>query len=520
MALQTIVEAREASDPSLMRFIPRASPGHIAPVHLAPLVELLERAGENERLKICVSIPPGHGKTDLLLHAIVRHIQRHPSQLVGYATYGLELSYPKSREARGIAERAGVKLASDSSAVQEWNTTEGGGFKATAVGAGFTGRHVDLLVIDDPFKNRDEAESPRERDRVWNFYSSTASTRRKANASQVVVHTRWHEDDLIGRLSKLGGWIVVNIPAIRDPFTGAPSDDGEVLLPEITLPSGSVFGYSRAWLDEQRALNEYDWWSLYQGAPRPRGGKVFEKDPVRYEAVDRDDALIVLSVDAAGTENTSSDYTAAVAIAVHGYGATMSCDVLEMLRFQKEPQNAAKLLADFQQLHGGGSMFIESTRDGKAVAKALRGIDPLLRIVDVAPIGDKFTRAQPLASAWNAGRVRVPAIVTAWLAPMLDEFAGFTGLGDKHDDQVDALSQAWNRAQLLRGGGALPNHGQAKALKPASDRGIFGDYTPQGDPNPDSPIAPPWVKEPEKQAPQPSGRPRPRGLIAPPRGPW
>lgn len=449
--LQTLLEAEARDDEPLLDFIPRASPGHFPPTHLAPLVDLIERA-EHERLNICVSVPPGHGKTDLLLHAMVRRLVRHPAQLVGYVTYGLDLSLAKSREAREIARRAGVVLSTDSTAVQEWNTTAGGGFKATGIGAGLTGRHVDLLVFDDPFKNREDSESPRQRDAVYDFFTSTATTRCKANASRVVVHTRWHEDDLIGRLSRATkvGWDVINLPAVRDAATGEPSDEGVVLLPERTLPSGSIFGYSRELLAERRAENEYDWHSLYQGVPRPKGGNIFKTEPARFEGAGRDGRRIVLSLDAAGTESTRADYTVALALAVSGAGATLHANVVGMLRVQLEPQDSARKLRTFVDDHGGGTLLIEATRDGKAIKKALEQIDRTLRITEVAPIGDKFTRAQPVASGWNAtpSRVALPADAAAhpWVKDMLAEVRVFTGMGDKHDDIVDALSQGWNHA--------------------------------------------------------------------------
>lgn len=88
-------------------------------------------------------------------------------------------------------------------------------------------------------------------------------------------------------------------------------------------------------------------------------------------------------------------------------------------------------------------LHLESSRDGKAIASALRAINPRLRIDEVAPLGDKFTRAQPVIAAWNHGRVRVPERAP-WLADFLAEVERFTGVSDRHDDQVDALAHAWN----------------------------------------------------------------------------
>ncbi len=140
----------------------------------------------------------------------------------------------------------------------------------------------------------------------------------------------------------------------------------------------------------------------------------------------------------------------AVALLVRGDGATTQADVLEVLRMQLEPQASAERLYEFQARHGGAPLIIEATRDGKAIAKALRSIDERLLLREVAPIGDKFTRAQPVASAWNQGRVRLP-MHAPWLVPLLDEFDRFTGMGDRHDDQVDALSQGWNAAASMPG---------------------------------------------------------------------
>jgi predicted phage terminase large subunit-like protein len=442
-------EREQRAAETLLEFIPRVSPGHVSPVHLRILAECLDRARNGERLNVCVSVPPGHGKTELLLHAAVQRLSIYPQHTIGYVTYGSDLSVPKSRLARDYALAAGVRLRSDSTAVQEWMTAEGGAFKASSIGGSLTGRHLDELFFDDPFKNRDSAESPRERERVYNFFTSTATTRCKANASRFVVHTRWHEDDLIGRLAATGKWTVINLPAV--------ADDGSILLPETKLASGSVFGYSRELLAERRAENEYDWWSLYQGNPRPKGGSVFKREPLRFTGDGREGRRIVLSLDGAGTESTRADYTVCLALAVSGRGKEMTCNVVDMLRVQLEPQDSARLLRTFIDRNGGGLVHIEATRDGKAIAKALKQIDNTFRFEEVVPIGDKFTRAQPVASAWNGvdiedeklpQRVALPvdAVAHPWVKDFLGEVRLFTGAGDKHDDCVDAMSQGWNVA--------------------------------------------------------------------------
>ena len=188
-------------------------------------------------------------------------------------------------------------------------------------------------------------------------------------------------------------------------------------------------------------VGEYTWASLYQGHPVPRAGILF-REPTRYAEPDRD-AVIVLACDPAGSASTRADYTAAIAIAMREDDDGYRADVLEVLRFQKSTDDAARELEAFQQRHGMAKLHIESSRDGKAIAQALRAINGRLRIAEVPPLGDKFVRAQPVIAAWNTGRVRVPERAP-WLADFLAEVERFTGVSDRHDDQVDALAHAWN----------------------------------------------------------------------------
>ena len=413
----------------LLDFIPRITPRWVRPEHLAPFANIFERA-QHEQVLACVSVPPRHGKTELILHAIAWWLSRRPHDTLGYASYGAEIAESKSMLARDYARSAGIRLRDDRNTLNEWRTPSGGGCLAAGVGGAWTGQGIIAGIIDDPFKNRVEAESPLIRQRIWDWFTSTLTTRVEPGGSRIVVHTRWHEDDLIGRLlaSTEERWDLINLPAI--------DDSGAALWPD-RWPSEELE-------KKRRAVGTYDWWSLFQGQPRPRGGQMFA-DPVRYTEPNINDARIVLSVDAAGTEGTHSDYTAAVAMAVRGYESEMTADVLEVMRVRLEPQKAALPLREFQARHGGGGLLIEATRDGKSLRKALEAIDNRLVIREVPPLGDKLIRATPCAAAWSQGRIRVP-LHAPWLSDFLAETSKFTGLGDLHDDQVDAMSQAWNEA--------------------------------------------------------------------------
>lgn len=424
-------DERERRRGGLLAFVPRVSPLFAPPNHLAAVARLIERA-QSEPVFACVSVPPRHGKTELLLHAIAWWLSRSPGDALGYVSYASEFAESKSLRARDFARACGVRLHPERATLAEWRTTDGGGLLATGIGGPLTGQGVRLAIVDDPVKNREEAESALKRQRTWDWFTSTLWTRIEPGGSCIVVHTRWHEDDLIGRLSRgemgtAAQWEVVNLPAV--------GDDGAALWP-ARWPVEE--------LAKKRAANEYDWHSLFMGAPRARGGEVF-RAPARYTAPDVHGARIVLAVDPAGTESTRADWTVAVALAMRGSGTTTRADVVDVLRLQREPGDTARELLAWQRKHGSAPLHIEASRDGKSIAKALRAMQPALRIAELAPRGDKFVRAQPVATAWNEGRVRVPSTSSGapWLGDFLDTVCRFTGVSDRHDDDVDALAYAW-----------------------------------------------------------------------------
>jgi predicted phage terminase large subunit-like protein len=315
---------------------------------------------------------------------------------------------------------------------QEWFTDRGSSFFATGVGGPLTGRGARVLVIDDPIKNREEAESPTIRQKIWDWFTSTAYTRVEPGGSTIVVHTRWHADDLIGRIERGDageGWEIINIPAIN-------SED-QVLWPELR---------PRDYLDEvRRVVGEYDWSALYLGQPRPKGAALFAGSAGRYKFHDPDEGWIYLVVvDPAATEKTSADYSVVMVVALKGKPGTLShrMQVLDIKRGQwRTPVLARTILETCQEW--GAPAVVEEVGGFKAVPQMLRDLDRRLRILGVTPSQDKFIRATPVAAAWSDGRVELPE-KAPWLKPLLNETGLFTGVKDARDDQVDCLAHGWN----------------------------------------------------------------------------
>ena len=180
-------------------------------------------------LRLIVSLPPRHGKSELLSHwTPVWFLANWPQKRVGLASYAAEFAETWGRRARDSvvenAQELGIQVRPDLNRASEWELTAGGGMMTAGVGGPFTGRGFDLLIIDDPIKNRQEANSAALRRHVWEWWRSTARTRLEPGGSIIVVMTRWHEDDLAGKLlgaapddgGAIDRWQHIRLPALAE----------------------------------------------------------------------------------------------------------------------------------------------------------------------------------------------------------------------------------------------------------------------------------------------------------------
>ena len=414
-SLDELEEELELRD--LVRFIPRLSPKYMAPVHLTPLLRRFELAVEGVPQRVACSAPPRNAKTESVLHVPAFALRRKPELTLSYSTYADRLSRSKSRKARRLVHASGIETAGS---VNEWRTAEGGGLLAGGVGGPLTGHGVDIGIVDDPIKNRAEAESAVKRSGLVDWMRDVLMTRIEPGGSIFVFMTRWHPDDLISTLVE-EGFDYINLPAL--------SDDGVPLWPE-------------RWPLEQlhrlrEEVGEYTWASLYQGQPRPRGSRVFN-DVHNYSAlpvVFRTAA----GVDSAYSQNKTADYSAYVVMRRAGdkYFVTDAKRVREPM-----PQFKARL----RVVHEGNP----STRWRWYVATSELGAASLFAEGELGvPVhgrvakADKFIRAQRYAAAWNAGKILLPE-KAHWLEDFVSEHSSFTGVNDRRDDLVDAAVAAFD----------------------------------------------------------------------------
>ncbi len=426
---------RPAHHRPLVEYVRTLSPKLDRPEHLAPLCALFDRILAGEEVRALVSVPPQHGKTFTILSGMVQYLRAWPGRTSAYVSYSADYARSRSRMARDMAQRAGLSLRRDSAGVSLWETTNGSQFIATGAGGPLTGHPINGIgVIDDPYKNREEADSATIRSKVEDWYTSTFETRVHPGASVVICHTRWQVDDLIGLLKRFEGkaWENINLPAVS-PETG-------LALWEERRPLW--------WLKEKRSrVGEYDWASMYQGEPRPRGAMVFQaatyatEMPAEYQ--------VAIGVDFAYTAKKFADHSVAVVLARAWTG---SCYVLDVVRRQVRAPDFAAELRRLQQQHPGAKCFAYGSGVESGVADLMR--DTGVRIQFSTTHSDKFARAQPVAAAWNAGQILVPGgggDGDAWVEPFVDEVTTFTGVGDRRDDQVDALAAAFDALSSTRG---------------------------------------------------------------------
>jgi predicted phage terminase large subunit-like protein len=431
---------RRSNSTSLAAFIRTATPEHgQIPPHLLRLVALLERAARTPTLAL-VSMPPRHGKSVTLCAALAWMVATWPDRLNAYVTYQQGFARAQSRRVRRLALRRGVRLASDAARLDDWRTEADGGLCATGISAGLTGKGFNgLVIVDDPIAGREDAESQVQRDKVYEVFNSDAFS---PGGSIVVVATRGHMDDLIGRLAGLRDptWEVINLPALG-AADGAPDDDGVPLWP------------GRFDLDALRRIRSqigpYAWHSLYQGQPAPKGGAVFKAEWFKHWTELPADGVWTQSWDMTFKETDDGSYVVGQVWLQKGADFYLVDQHRERLDFARTVQAILSMSARYPKAM---KKLVEDKANGPAVVSMLQRDVPGLVLVQ--PEGGKEARANAVQGIVAAGNVFLPHPERAvyadgrrgapWVAQALHELTVFPA--GQHDDQVDALTQYLNHA--------------------------------------------------------------------------
>lgn len=419
-----------------------SQPGYVCGDHIATICETIERFLQSDRRGLAISMPPRHMKSTIGAECLPAWwLSNHPQGEVIIASYNQTQARKMARACRqrfdgdmhrmifGKAEFS-VDAADELQLRGKLNGRPS--LIAAGVGAGLTGSGGDLVIIDDPVKDMEEAESETIRDKVYDWYTSVASTRLSPGGHIILIMTRWHHDDLAGRILRddAENWDVLNLPAI--------SDDGRALWPE-RFPVEDL-------MSKKAAMGSRVFEALYQGRPTPLEGGMFRRDWIRYGEPLGSRAYRCRYWDKAAT---------------HGGGDWTSGTLMSM-------QDGRYVIEDIVRIQGSPAEVEEliratAERDGRQVRIRMEqepgssGVDVIdhyarhvLRGYDFRPdkvTGNKQLRAEAMAAAMECGNVSL--VTGRWNRDFVEELMEFP-LG-AHDDQVDSTSGAFNELALNAG---------------------------------------------------------------------
>lgn len=445
--------------------------------YLEQVALFLETRGEQGIGRLIILEPPRYGKTEEAARLFPAWVLgKLPDTRVIITSYGADLAQDDSRAVRNyvLSDRYQavfggrsvyedpVMLSEDSRSKANWDLADPyrGGVVAAGIGGGITGKGANLLVIDDPFKSREDAESESYRRKVMDWYRSVAYQRLEDGGAVVIMHTRWHPDDLVGQLLKLMGsddpltdqWTVVCLPAIAyedADYPTTPEQMTENLLRGIYIPYQDPLGrkpgeplwpekFGENDLARKRAnTDDLEWSSLDQQLPRPQSGGFFDEGNIRIIEQAPEKLTWCAYIDLALGESKTSDLNAVIALTldpasgdVIGRDLIQVRDLDEFMRqvafAMREPKNK-KVIWGVEDVAFQSRVFKEFIKD------------PLLArvaIERVKPDGDKVTRARPVQLRAREGHfalVRGP-----WNLTAIRQLVAFPN--GRHDDIVDTIS--------------------------------------------------------------------------------
>jgi predicted phage terminase large subunit-like protein len=413
---------------------------------LMDALRFVETGGKEGHAFHIFEMPPRHGKTVTISRLFPPFVLGHRPELrFILSSYGATLAQKNSRYARNIIRSpmfrqqfGHIELAKDSKASDAWDI-EGheGGLDAMGVGGGVTGKGGNIIIIDDPVKSREEAEGEGNREKVWDWYTDDIYTRREPNSAIIIVMTRWHQDDLVGRLLKIepDKWQVLRLPALAEADDPLGRAEGAALWADrFTVP---------VLRDIETTLGSYSFSALYQQNPVPAEGGIFKR--AWFDSPEHPRAThappIVYSVrywDLAMSEKTTADFTAGV---LYGIAEDGHRYVLDVFHARVDWGDLTERLA--QVMIGDGQNVAQYIENKGYMSRAIEALNIDTRLngyqiwgVDVDK--DKVTRALPAAAKASSGVVHV--VDGYWTDAFLDELCSFPY--GAHDDQVDAFAGA------------------------------------------------------------------------------
>lgn len=422
---------------SLLEFIEAASGGrHKSPHHLKAIADVITLAEQLTSARDVAVSPVQHGKTTLIEYAIAWILGRHPDRPIIYLTYAQRKAEKHSRRIRAIYTSCGGKLKSDFNTIQQWQTEQGGGLLVTSRDGEVTGNDAVHVFFDDPYKDREEAESVETRERLEEKFSSEVVTRVAPGGSIMIIASRWHEEDLSG-VKIREGYRLTHLRAIETIVEEDGTTTERALCPWGPDPKFPRTLEFLQGLRDGSDITEYDWASLYQGEPRPRGGGLFRN--VFLYTRETMPKIVRVAIGADFAYSTGGDR---IAIVVIGQGDDGILYILAVWTWRRSVLENLPLVRAALSEHPQAviASYVSGPEVGviKHLAKLEATSGGPIRVQPMPAKLSKYVRAGRTARRWNLGEIRV-----LQGAPWADDFirvvCSFTGLEGQRDDETDAL---------------------------------------------------------------------------------
>lgn len=449
---------RRAAQQDLASFVlftyPSYSMGWVHQEICGQLDAFLQAVREKKSPRLIITMPPRSGKSELVSRRFPAYaFGRDPDIQIIATSYGSDLSARFNRDVQRIIDDdayrqvfpettlsgKNVKLDVHGSYIRTSDLFEivghKGAYRSTGVGGGITGQGADILIIDDPVKDRASANSATIRESTWDWYTSTAYTRLSPGGGVIVMCTRWHTDDLVGRLiAKMQSgegdqWHVINYPAIAEEDE-THRKIGEALHPE-RYPLDVL-------LQIRKAVGERDWQALYQQHPVPDGGGLFKSEWIQHwdKLPERFDSAVI-SWDMTFKDSDTSDF-----VVGQVWGKKDGCFYLvDQFRGRWDFVKTLEMfIAAAKKYPRVTRKLVEDKANGSAIISTLKR--KVSGIIPITPKESKEARASAVTTLWEARNVFLPPPDRyPWVAEeFIPELLSFPS--GAHDDQIDSMTQA------------------------------------------------------------------------------
>lgn len=422
---------------------------------------------------LVLSCPPQHGKSLTVTETFPSwFVSKYPDKRCIVACYNDEFAGKFGRRNKSKIDDFGrqifgVKLKKSSDRDMEIADHDGS-IITRGIMAGITGNAGDLIIIDDPIKNRQEADSPTYRERLWEEWQNSIKTRTQAGTKIIIIQTRWHEDDLSGRVIREENNVeVLNIPVEAEENDILGRNIGDALCPEI----GKDNKWLQAFKESYKTSAEGGmraWNALYMGRPTSAEGNIFKREWWKYyNKLPENIQLLGISVDATFKDSDTSDF---VAIEVWGKlnNNYYLIDLIKKRMDFPETLRAIRYMADkYPTKH---SILIEDKANGSAIISMLK--HEIGGIIAITPTESKVARANAITGIVEAGNVYLPEYAD-FTSEFVEEFASFPN--GVHDDLVDACTQFINKFKFYQADYVADNRSEfEKELEKFKNRRLSG----------------------------------------------